>query len=209
MASATAATASAAKATAPRTAIAVLTPPTVFTARSAASVSFCRASARSPSFTSNPTISRKTFSHSKLPGMGKAPPPLWSRRDCRFDHLVAAAVDRGFGIVMSYAGIETVDRAHDIRRGIYRCARHRKISAEAGRVSLAADDDEMGIHRQSDGTYTLRYRVWSKASARKSHLARNGTDRSAWAYDPKRKATAAERETWANRNELNQPVYHE
>lgn len=141
--------------------------------------------------------------------MGKGPPPLWSRRDCRFDHLVQAAVDRGYGVVMSYAGIETAERAHDIRRGIYRCARHRKISAEAGRVSLAAEDNEMGIHRQSDGTYTLRYRVWSKASARKAHLARNGPDRSAWAYDPKRKATQAERDTWANRNELNQPVYHD
>lgn len=141
--------------------------------------------------------------------MGKGPPPLWNRRDCRFDHLVGAAADAGWGQVMVYRGIEGIDRAQDIRRGIYRCARHRQISADAGTVALAAADDAMGLRRERDGTYTLRFRVFPKTQARKSHLARHGTDRAAWPYDPRRPASDEDRDSWASRNELNQPVYHD
>lgn len=141
--------------------------------------------------------------------MAKGPPPLWNRRDCRFDHLVAAAVATGMGKTLVYRGIETIDRAQEIRRGIYRCARHRQISADAGTVALAAGPETMGLSRERNGTYTLRYRVFSKNQARKSHLQRNGTDRAGWAYDPRRPATEAERDSWANRNEMNQPVYHD
>jgi hypothetical protein len=141
--------------------------------------------------------------------MTKGPPPLWNRRDCRFDHLVAAAVDRGYGVVLVYRGMPDVDRAQDVRRGIYRCARHRNISAEAGGVALAEGPEAMGITRERDGTYTLRFRVWSKTQGRRSHLERHGPDRGAWPYDPRRPATDDERASWANRNELNQPVYHD
>jgi len=141
--------------------------------------------------------------------MPKGSPPGWSRRDCTYDHLVAAAVDAGYGTVMTYAGIEDHDRAQAIRRGIYRCAGHRKISADAGTVALADGDDVMGLRRESNGTYTLTFRVFTKAQARKAHLARRGTDRSGWAYDPKRRATQDERDGWANRNELGAPVHHD
>lgn len=141
--------------------------------------------------------------------MPKGPPPQWNRRDCRYDHLVQAAVDAGYGKMLVYSGIEDIDRAQDIRRGIYRCARHREIAAEAGTVALMDDDTMMGLSRAGDGTYTLRFRVWSKTQARKAHLQRHGSDRSAWPYDPRRPATDEERATWSNRNELGQPVHHD
>jgi hypothetical protein len=91
--------------------------------------------------------------------MPKGPPPTWSRRDCRFDHLVMAALGQGYGKVLVYNGIESEERAHDIRRGIYRCAKHRGVSADAGRSVLASGEDEMGVRRAVGGTFSLRYRL--------------------------------------------------
>ena len=133
--------------------------------------------------------------------------PNTKRWDCRFDHYVTAAIAQGYGKELVLAGVETYDRADDIRKGIYRCARHRKISAEAGPSRLVTGADEMGIHKDGK-TYTLRYRVWDKRQARKRHLERYGPDRANWPYDPRRKATDEEREAWAPRNERGEPVIH-
>lgn len=140
--------------------------------------------------------------------MGKGPPPNWSRRDCRFDHLVLAAVAKGYGVVLKYTGIESWERADDVRRGVYRCAKHRGITAEAGPAGRAVSGDDMGIHK-TGRTFEVRFRVHSKRSARKSHLERYGSDRSKWPYDPRRRATGAERESWANRDETGRPVVHD
>jgi hypothetical protein len=141
--------------------------------------------------------------------MAKGPPPNWKRRDCRFDHLVAAALIKGYGVVLKYTGIETYDRAEEIRRGIYRCAKHRQITADAGPGGrLVTGADEMGV-RKKGREYEVWYRVHNKRSGRKAHLERYGADRSAWPYDPRRPASAAERESWANRNERGDAVIHE
>jgi len=132
--------------------------------------------------------------------MPKGAPPQWSRRDCRFDHLVLAALGQGFGKVLVYSGIDSEERAHDIRRGIYRCAKHRDVSADAGR-SVLASGDEMGVHKKADGTFTLKYRLFDKRAARKAHIQRHGADRQRWPYNPRRGATAEERESWATRDE--------
>lgn len=132
--------------------------------------------------------------------MSKGPPPGWRKRDCRFDHLVVAALKQGFGKMLVYSGIESEQRAHEIRRGLYRCAAHRGVSADAGRSVLASGDD-MGIHKQPDGTFTLKYRIFDKRQARKRHLERYGADRQQWPYNPRRGATAEERESWASRDE--------
>lgn len=139
--------------------------------------------------------------------MGKGPPPAWSRRDCRFDHLVVAALEQGYGKVLVYSGIETVERADDIRRGIYRCAKHRGITAEAGPSGRLVTGDDMGV-RKTGKTYALHYRLWDKRQGRKALLERHGPDRGSWPYDPRRRATAGERESWANRDERGQPVHH-
>jgi hypothetical protein len=139
--------------------------------------------------------------------MPKGAPPAWNRRDCSFDHLVRAALTKGNGIIMVYSGIETLDRAHEIRRGIYRCCRHRQISAEAGPAGRLVAGDDMGVRKTAAG-YELRYRIWSKGSGRKHVLATYGPDRSGWAYDPRRTATDAERDSWANKDEQGGIVRH-
>jgi hypothetical protein len=131
-----------------------------------------------------------------------------AKRDCRFDHLVTAAVAKGTGTVLVYDGIPDEERAHEIRRGIYRCARHRELTAEAGPSGRLVTGDEMGIRKRRDGTFELRYRIWSKRDGRKRHLEKYGPDRSKWPYDPRRRATTDEREAWANRDERGAVVKH-
>lgn len=131
-----------------------------------------------------------------------------NRADHRFDHLVVAAMEKGYGQELRYQGIETFERADDIRRGIYRCAKHRGITADAGRNVPTEDDNEMGMHKMPDGTWELRYRIWSKAQARKRHLERYGTDRSKWPYDPRRPMTEEEKQKLYVYNELGQRVTH-
>ena len=133
--------------------------------------------------------------------MPKGPPPSWSRRDGSFDRLVVAAMNKGYGVTLHYTGIESEQRAHEIRRGIYRCARHRGVSADAGKSVTTSSNDEMGVRREPGGTFAVWFRIFDKRVARKSHIERNGTDRGSWAYNPRRAATAEERESWANRDE--------
>lgn len=141
--------------------------------------------------------------------MAKGPPPNWSRRDCRFDHLVVAALHQGYGKVLKYTGIETYERAEEIRRGIYRCTKHRGVTADAGPAGrLVTGDDEMGV-RKTGHAYAVWYRVHDKRSGRKAHLERHGPDRSQWPYDPRRPANGEERESWANRDETGRAVIHD
>lgn len=128
--------------------------------------------------------------------MPKAPPPLRNQRDCRFDHLVAAALERGHGVTLVYNGIDTEERAHEIRRGLYRCAKHRGISMDGGPSRLVAGDDEMGV-RAVGGKYELRFRTFNKSAGRKRLLERHGTDRSAWPYDPRRPKNDEDIAAWA------------
>lgn len=130
-----------------------------------------------------------------------------TRKDCRFDHLVVAAIAKGMGVELRYQGIGSYERADDIRKGIYRCAKHRGLTADAG-FSREAQGDEMGMWKMPDGEWEVRYRLWDKKSARKRHIERYGTDRSKWPYDPRRRATPEERDQWVRHNELGQPVNH-
>lgn len=127
--------------------------------------------------------------------MPKGPPPIHAQRDCRFDHLVAAAVGKGYGVTLVYSGIETLERGHEIRKGIYRCARHRGISAEAG-PSRLVDGDGMGL-RAVKGGYVLHFRIWTKSSGRARILAVHGHDRTQWPYDPRRGKNQQDIEAWA------------
>lgn len=141
--------------------------------------------------------------------MGKGP-FRGSKLDCRFDHVVAAAIQQGYGKVLVYSGLESYERADDIRKGVYRCTRHRGVTGDAGPSRLlppGAGPDEMGI-RKTGKTYELRFRVWDKRTGRKRHLERHGTDRASWPYDPRRRATEDERAQWANRDERGHPVIH-
>ncbi len=128
--------------------------------------------------------------------MPKAPPPVHAQRDCRFDHLVVAALSKGYGVVLVLSGIATEERGHEIRRGIFRCARHREISADAGPSRLVDDAELMGL-RAVGNEYELRFRLWTKAQGRRRLIQHHGTDRSAWPYDPRRSKTKEDTDYWS------------
>ncbi len=141
--------------------------------------------------------------------MPKGPPPSWRSRDCSFDHLVVAAVSEAPGQLLKYTGIEDLERAHAIRRGIYRCAKHRGLSAAAGPSGrIVEGPEDPGVHKRGQ-TYEVWYLITDKRTGRRQHLERYGNDRSRWPYDPRRKATAAERENWAARDESGRTVTYD
>jgi hypothetical protein len=134
--------------------------------------------------------------------MPKGPPPAWQSRDCRFDHLIVAGLGQGYGKQVMYTGIETPERAKDIKNGIYRCARHRKISAwvewlHSGRMTTKSAD--WPPDKQADGTYTLVYTLASKSAGRKRHIETYGPDRQQWPYNPRQAKTQADVDAWAER----------
>lgn len=121
--------------------------------------------------------------------MAKAPPPPWTERDCRFDYLVAAALKLGAGQEITMNGIADAGRAEDIRRGVYRCAGHRHVSAWVKWQHSGEWTTKTALwppDKQADGTRTLVYAVTDKRTARKRHLATYGADRAAWPYNPRR-----------------------
>lgn len=127
--------------------------------------------------------------------MPKGPPPKQNQRDCRFDHLVAAAIAKGYGVVLVYSGIDSLERAHEIRRGVYRCCKHREVSADAGPSGKLVDGDDMGVRAVGDG-YALHFRVWDKRGGRARLIQRYGTDRANWPYDPRRTKDQSDVDYW-------------
>jgi hypothetical protein len=132
----------------------------------------------------------------------KGPPPAWTQRDCRMDHVVAAVAAAGMGRPFTYQGIETAERAKDIKQGVYRCARHRQLSASVTWMhsgTETAKSADWPPDRQPDGTYQLVITIYTKAQARKRHIARYGTDRSQWPYNPRQGKSQADIDAWAAR----------
>jgi hypothetical protein len=116
---------------------------------------------------------------------------------------VAAAVEQGMGKPLTYAGIETPERALDIKKGVYRCAGHRGISAAVEWLHSGNWTSRSSIHwppdKQADGTYALRISVFTKSGARKRHIAKYGTDRQNWPYNPRRGKSQDDIDAWAER----------
>ena len=114
--------------------------------------------------------------------MPRGPAPSWTRRkEPVLDAHVLASInagpmdaETGFWPEILYAGIETHDRAVEIKRGLYRSAKHLN-------VSMKADIESSG------GGYQVRYRAISKKHARAHMVKTYGTDRSNWAYDPRQR----------------------
>lgn len=131
--------------------------------------------------------------------MPKAPPRAWTQRDCRFDYLVGAAADAGYGQTVTMDGIADAPRALDIKRGIYRCAGHRGISGYV-EWRRGADWHSHAVmwppDKEADGTYVLRFAVFDKRAARKRHIQVHGTDRSKWPYNPRAGKSAADIAAW-------------
>lgn len=80
--------------------------------------------------------------------------------------------ETGFYATLHYAGIETEERAKEIRRALFRSARHEGVSVKAD------------VHQADDGTYFVPFTAISKQHARAYVVNTYGTDRGGWAYDP-------------------------
>ena len=77
-------------------------------------------------------------------------------------------------------GIKDRDEAKEWDRSLYRCALWLTRNRGAD-ISVSTK-----INKGTDG-YTLTFSVYSKTHARAHILAKHGTDRSLWPYDPRRR----------------------
>lgn len=119
--------------------------------------------------------------------MPRGPAPAWTRRkEPVLDHLVVASVERAGGkhhpetgaySELVYAGCATRERASEIKRALFRAAKHTGYSMNA---RVVKNGSEFDVH----------FTAHDKALAKAHVLAKYGADRSKWPYDPRRKGAA-------------------
>jgi hypothetical protein len=78
-----------------------------------------------------------------------------------------------YGLLV-YAGIESSERAKEIKQALFRSGYHLKVSVSANIVKGTED-------------WQVHFKAIDKVHARKYILETYGPDRSAWAYDPRAK----------------------
>lgn len=113
--------------------------------------------------------------------MPRGPERQWrKRKDPDTEHLVMASVqgglvnaDRGFYKRLQFDGIETLERAHEIRRSMFRCAKRVGYSLKADVVSTTAG-------------FAVVFFAIDKTKARAWMIKTYGTDRTRWPYNPRR-----------------------
>lgn len=101
------------------------------------------------------------------------------------DHVVAAAIAEGGEI--TYDGIADVDRALEIKRGVYRCGQHRKISVQVTwpyRGTVTSKSSQWPPDKVK-GCYQLTIRAFRKSHGRKHVVDTLGPDRTRWHYNPR------------------------
>jgi hypothetical protein len=86
--------------------------------------------------------------------MSKRHPAAWRPRDETYHPYIQAAKAQGYEIPALWTGVESYDRAIEIKRGIYNAAKHLKESVH---VELLDADD---------GTITVKFVLHDKATAR-------------------------------------------
>jgi hypothetical protein len=124
--------------------------------------------------------------------MPRGPAPGWrNRKPPVTDDYILAAINHAGGLgkhhpqtgeyaTLVLRGFTDRDEALEWQRSLYRCAlfltRRRGIPVS------------MSVRMTRDGNgWKLTYRVGDKTFARAWHLAQHGTDRTQWAYDPRRR----------------------
>jgi hypothetical protein len=80
---------------------------------------------------------------------------------------------------LHYRGIETRERANEIKRALFRSASY-MTKWKIADVSMSAT-----VHPADDGTFYVEFTPFNKAHARAYVVGKYGTDRSKWAYDPR------------------------
>jgi hypothetical protein len=86
--------------------------------------------------------------------MSRRHPAAWRPRDETYHPHVEAALAQGYEIPVFWKGIETYDRALEIKRGLYNAARHLKVSIHVEMLDA------------KDGTITVKYTLHDRATAR-------------------------------------------
>lgn len=126
--------------------------------------------------------------------MPRGAAPEWRRRkEPVVDDWIMASVNRAGGIgqhhpttghyaTLVITGLASKEEADEYRRALHRCAHYLNRTGTAP-VSMAADR----AVRQVDGTYSITFRSVDKTLARAHVLAKYGSDRSRWPYDPRKR----------------------
>jgi hypothetical protein len=126
----------------------------------------------------------------------RGPAPAWTaRKEPVTDAYLLAAVEQAGGPgrhdtatglyrTLVIRGLADREEADEWRRSLYRCALWLTKNRAAG-ISVSA-----GVQRDGNG-YLIRFSVYSKTHGRAHVMAKHGTDRSKWPYDPRRKGAAA------------------
>lgn len=103
------------------------------------------------------------------------------KQPCTCEHVMtsvnAGLADeaKGFYAEKVYVGVESPERALEIKRSLNRCAKARGYSMTAQ------------VQRAVDGTYQIRFRAITKAAGRAYMIAKYGADRKNWPYNPRRR----------------------
>ena len=116
--------------------------------------------------------------------MPRSATPEWKRRkEPILDHLLHASVAHVNGVYhpetghygeLIYQGIDTRERAAEIKRALFRAGKHTGHSVSAK------------IEKSGDG-YLIRFKAIDKNMARKYMLDHYGADRTRWPYSPFRR----------------------
>ena len=120
--------------------------------------------------------------------MGRGPKPAWSEKNCDQDDVVATAIEAGAGVpVICRITDETENQVLKIKRGIYACGRHRKISVQVSWPyrGIMTSKSEQWPPDQVNGGYELTVIAHPKTRGRQHVVTVHGTDRSQWPYDPR------------------------
>jgi len=107
---------------------------------------------------------------------------------------VEAATKAGPGQPLVYHGIEDEARAAEIRKGLYRCARHRGLSLTVTWPyggEMTSKTIQWPPDKSKDGTYALTFTIFAKGHGRKHVVQTMGTDRSQWHYNPRQRKEAS------------------
>jgi hypothetical protein len=130
--------------------------------------------------------------------MPRGAAPEWrKRKDPVTDDWILASVERAGGLGKHHpatghyadlviTGLASKEEADEYKRSLFRCAHYLNRTGRAP-VSMSSDRPV----RAADGTYSLRFRAVDKTLARAHVLARYGTDRSKWPYDPRRRGNGS------------------
>lgn len=116
--------------------------------------------------------------------MPRSAAPEWRRRkEPILDHLLHASVAQVNGVMnpetghygeLVYSGIESRERAAEIKRALYRAGKHTGHSVSA---RIVPDGDQFSVH----------FRAIDKTLAKKYMIDHYGTDRTKWPYSPFRR----------------------